>query len=119
MNKTTKRLIISVIAGAILGVFCIIGASVRFGADVVPSLLFALWFNRVVMGIAIGAPWGEVSLIKTLGRGALLGLIVSFAYFSSTGFSDIVSFIAGILYGIIIEYVAFMAAKRFAKNKQN
>jgi putative flippase GtrA len=42
-----------------------------------------------------------------IARGAILGLIVSFAFYSSTGFNDVVSFLAGIIYGIIIEFVAF------------
>jgi hypothetical protein len=39
-------------------------------------------------------------------RGSVLGLLVSFAFFSSTGFIDVIGFIAGIVYGIIIEYTA-------------
>jgi len=42
-----------------------------------------------------------------IGRGTLFGLIVSFAFYSSTGFTDVVSFLVGIVYGIIIEYIAF------------
>ncbi len=117
MIKITKRLVISTLAGVLLGVFCIIGAYIRFEAVIAPYMLFSLWLNRLVMGIVIGAPWGEVSLPKSLIRGAILGLIVSFAYFTSTGFSDIVSFLAGIIYGIIIEYIAFLAARRLKKNK--
>lgn len=36
-----------------------------------------------------------------------IGLLVSFAFYSSIGFGDPVGFIAGIVYGVIIEYVAF------------
>jgi len=61
----------------------------------------------LLMGLLIGAAWKNLSLPKTIGRGAIFGLIVSFAFYSSTGFVDIVSFLAGIVYGIIIEYVAF------------
>jgi len=33
--------------------------------------------------------------------------LVSFAFYISTGLDDVVGFMAGIGYGIIIEYVAF------------
>lgn len=105
MNK--KRMTTSLITGAILGVFCIIGASIRLGGDASASILFALWYNRIIMGLVIGLSTRKTELTKVLIRGAFLGLLVSFAFYASTGFTDIVSFIAGIIYGIIIEYVAF------------
>jgi hypothetical protein len=53
--------------------------------------------------------------MRALGRGALLGLLVSFAFYSSTGFEDIVGFIAGIVYGVIIEYAALKLDKKPVK----
>ena len=103
----TKRMWLCLASGVILGVICIIGALVRSGFDSDAYFLFSLWYNRLIMGLVIGAAWKNLSLAKTIGRGAVLGLIVSFAFYSSTGFGDIVSFLAGIIYGIIIEYVAF------------
>ena len=103
----TKRMWVCLASGAILGVICIIGALVRSGFESDLYFLFSLWYNRLIMGLVIGAAWKNLSLVKTIGRGALLGLIVSFAFYSSTGFLDLVSFLAGIIYGIIIEYVAF------------
>ena len=94
-------------SGAILGVVCIVGALIRSGFESNVYYLFSLWYNRLLMGLLIGAAWKNLSLPKTIGRGAIFGLIVSFAFYSSTGFGDIVSFLAGIVYGIIIEYVAF------------
>jgi|SRR6056297_1497372 len=105
MNK--KRMIISLITGAILGVFCIIGASIRFGGETSTYLLFALWYNRIIMGLVIGLSAKRSEMTYILARGAVLGLLVSFAYFATTGFTDVVSFIAGIFYGMIIEYVAY------------
>lgn len=69
--------------------------------------LFAFWYNRLLMGIVIGFLDGKLGLPKVLYRGALIGLLVSFAFYSSTGFGDPVGFIAGIIYGVIIEYVAY------------
>ena len=103
----TKRLKICIASGAVLGVFCIVGAFVRSGYQSEAYYLFALWYNRLLMGLLIGLAGGNLRLPKVIGRGALFGLMVSFAFYSSTGFNDIVSFLAGILYGIIIEYIAF------------
>ncbi len=98
---------ISLITGATLGVVCIVGASIRTGFDLNASYLFAFWYNRLLMGFVIGLLDGKLGLPKILYRGALIGLIVSFAFYSSTGFGDPVGFIAGIIYGAVIEYVAF------------
>ncbi|MDW5299144.1 MAG: hypothetical protein SA378_03255 [Sedimentibacter sp.] len=107
INLITKRMKVSIAVGVILGVFCIIGASVRSGFQSDAYWLFSLWYNRLLMGLVIGLSWGNISLPKAIGRGAILGLIVSFAFYSSTGFIDVVSFLAGVVYGMIIEYFAF------------
>jgi hypothetical protein len=99
----TNRMKQSLISGAILGVFCIIGAYVRSGFEASLVFVFSLWYNRVVIGLVIGSPWHKKSLFKSLLRGGLLGLLVSFAFYSATGFEDHVSFIAGIVYGVLIE----------------
>jgi len=65
--------------------------------------VFSLWYNRVIIGLAVGAPWKVRSRSQALLRGALLGLLVSFGFYSATGFQDHISFVAGILYGAIIE----------------
>lgn len=99
----TKRLKIALIGGALLGIICVVGAYIRSGGTATATIVFALWFNRVIIGLVIGAPWQTTSRNKSLLRGAVLGLLVSFAYYSSTGFQDHVSFIAGIVYGVILE----------------
>ena len=92
-----KRMLKSLIAGAILGIFCIIGAYARSGNTATYGELFSLWYNRIIIGLVIGAPWVTTTKIKSLLRGALLGLLVSFAFYSSTGFQEHVSFVAGIV----------------------
>ena len=99
----TKRLKLALIGGAVLGVVCVVGAYLRSGSSASPAFIFALWYNRVIIGLAIGAPWKKTSKNKALLRGAILGLMVSFAFYSATGFTDPVSFIAGIVYGVILE----------------
>ena len=80
-----------------------VGAYLRSGSTASPLFVFSLWYNRVIIGLAVGAPWKETSRTRALLRGALLGLVVSFAFYSSTGFQDPVSFVAGIVYGTLIE----------------
>ncbi len=102
----TKRMKVSVLAGAALGVVCIIGALVRSGGTAGFGFLFALWFNRVLMGITIGLVHERADAQTLVLRGALMGLIVSFAFYSASGFTDAVSFLAGVVYGVIIEFAA-------------
>lgn len=103
-----KRVGIALGAGAGLGVICIIGASVRMGWSGNQLLILSLWYNRLVMGLLIGLA-GDFKLVQGesnwLLRGALLGLIVSAAYFLTAGAGDWVSFLAGVVYGVIIEYL--------------
>ncbi len=99
----TKRLKLALIGGAVLGVVCVVGAYLRSGSTASPVFIFSLWYNRVIIGLAIGAPWKTTSKTKVLLRGAILGLMVSFAFYSATGFTDPISFIAGIVYGVILE----------------
>jgi len=98
-----RRMIESLIGGVLLGLVCVIGAYVRSGFTASMTFVFSLWYNRVILGLLVGAPWPKVSRNKALLRGALFGLLVSFAFYSSTGFADHISFIAGVVYGVILE----------------
>ncbi len=102
-NDVSNRMKASLMGGAVLGVVCVIGAYVRSGFTASPGFVFSLWFNRVIIGLAVGAPWSPASRGIRLLRGAILGLTVSFAFYSATGFADMVSFLAGIAYGMILE----------------
>ncbi|MCC5895203.1 MAG: hypothetical protein JJU16_07035 [Alkalibacterium sp.] len=98
-----KRMTEALIGGALLGVVCVIGVSIRTGFSEPPVYLFSIWYNRVIMGLIIGAPWVKKDRQAAIRRGALLGLLVSFAFFSTSGFHDPISFVAGIFYGVILE----------------
>lgn len=93
----------ALIGGALLGLICVAGAYFRSGFTASPVFVLSLWYNRLLIGLVVGAPWTITSRIKALLRGALLGLLVSFAFYSSTGFVDHISFVMGILYGVILE----------------
>jgi len=103
----TKRLLACLLAGALLGVLCIIGAQLRSGFEKEAVYLFAFWYNRVIMGLAIGLAPGSPDLGKVLVRGAVIGIVVSFAFFVSTGLEDIIGLLVGVVYGIIIEYAGY------------
>ncbi|MBN2794562.1 MAG: hypothetical protein JXR88_04090 [Clostridia bacterium] len=102
-----KRMKIALVSGMSLGVICIVGAFVRSGFEASVNDLFSLWYNRVIIGLVIGAPWQKRKLPVVLLRGGLLGLMVSLAFYSTTGFSDTISFLAGMIYGVIIEIILF------------
>ena len=106
-----QRMQVSIITGVILGVVCIIGALIRSGFELDAYYLFAFWYNRLLMGVVIGLLGVRLELPKVIYRGAIIGLLVSFAFYSSTGFDDPVGFIAGTIYGVIIEYVALKYGK--------
>ncbi len=109
MNK--RRILISLLAGALLGVVCIVGAQLRYSNQLETVYLLSFWFNRVLIGLVIGLASRCSTLPKALIRGAIFGAFVSFAFYSSTGFYDMTGFIAGIVYGVIIEFAAFKLSK--------
>ena len=104
-----KRLLISLITGALLGLICIIGAGIRAGGFVENYLyLLALWYNRVIIGLTIGLS-GNLQITESRFdryiKSGILAFLVSAAFFISTDFRDYIAFIAGIFYGLIIEYI--------------
>ncbi len=110
-----KRLLVAILTGAFLGIFCIIGVSSRLGFVGNELFILATWVNRVVMGLVIGlAPYYVIqnNNKNIILRGAFLGLIISGSFFLATGFKDVPGFFAGIVYGIIIDFVA----TRYEKN---
>ncbi len=107
----SQRMIYGIILGAILGVVCILGASLRMPGELSVAYLFSFWFNRVLMGLVIGLFPRPRRLRLGLVRGLVLGAFVSFAFYSSTEFLDLMGFMAGLAYGIIIETVLFYTIK--------
>ena len=99
----TTRLKKGLIGGGVLGILCVVGAYVRSGFTATPTFIFSLWYNRVILGLMVGAPWRKTAKSKALLRGAVLGTMVSFAFYCATGFRDLVSFLAGGVYGVLLE----------------
>ncbi|MDO9629162.1 MAG: hypothetical protein Q7I99_04600 [Acholeplasmataceae bacterium] len=106
-----RRIVVGLTTGAILGVVCIIGAHLRFGATLSAIYLFSFWYNRVLMGLVIGLFVKKHKLSILLLRGALTGALISFAFYGATEFNDLIGFLAGIAYGVIIEFVLYKLVK--------
>lgn len=115
LSPYAKRIVVATVTGCLLGIFCIIGVSSRMGFSGNELFLFAMWYNRVLMGLTIGIA-GSIEICKgglnTVFRGAVFGLLFSAAIFVSSGFADEMAFFAGIVYGVIIDYAATKAVKR-------
>jgi hypothetical protein len=103
-----KRLLLGLLLGAILGVVCIIGAQLRMPGELSAVYLFSFWYNRLLIGLVIGLFSKPKTLVIGIARGVVLGAVVSFAFFGATEFLDLMGFLAGIVYGIIIEAVLFL-----------
>jgi len=101
-----KRLIVSLIMGSLLGVVCVVGANIRYSGSLANDYIFAFWFNRVLIGLFIGLLVPLNNPLHLIIRGALVGLLISFAFYSATEFLDLTGFLVGAVYGIIIEFVA-------------
>lgn len=102
----TRRMLVGVISGAVLGLVCILGAAGRAAEPLGAVYLFAFWYNRLLMGLFIGALPRMGELPRLVGRGALVGIAVSFAFYSATQFADPMGFLVGAVYGVIIELTA-------------
>lgn len=104
-----KRLKISLTTATLLGIICIIGIGTRKGFQQNQLLLIATWYNRILIGLIIGLA-AEIKITKTkynkIIRGLTIGLIVTLALSLSTAFFDKPSFIAGIIYGGITDYLS-------------
>ena len=104
-----KRLSIAIITGAILGIFCIIGISIRLGFVGNELFILATWVNRIIMGLVIGlSPYYKIktNTKNILFRGAILGFLISGSFYLATSFKDTIGFITGIIYGVIIDFTS-------------
>jgi len=101
----TKQFVVSLISGSILGVVCILGASLRMPNSLSNVYLFAFWFNRFLMGLVLGLVPLKGRLSIKMVKGVILGLVISFAFYSATDFFDLTGFLVGGVYGVVIVLV--------------
>lgn len=127
-----KRLGISTVTGAILGVFCILGAVQRipenpgnFSANL--AYLMGIWSMRVILGIVIGLA-GSIVIFKgekwqpwvnAVIRGILFSSIISVAILLIDPFRDYATFAAGIAYGPIIDLITTFIIFLIQKKKKD
>ncbi len=100
-----KKMKISISVSIILGILCIVGAYLRGITDV--QSLSAIFYNRILLGFILGLVVASRDFSKSIARGFIIGLIVSFAYYSANSYADVVTFVVGPIYGMIIEYVTY------------
>lgn len=115
-----KRVIFGIFIGNVLGLICILGATLRAYDSLEFWYLLSFWFNRFLMGFVISLMPMELILPKKLIRGFVVGLLVSFAFYSATNFVDLTGFIVGGFYGLIIElalHYLFIKRKNVQKDQ--
>jgi hypothetical protein len=125
-----KRLIISTVTGALLGIICVVGVGSRiFGGDYLGNIVYLLgiWMSRLVLGVSIGfvqdfvilpgigwKKWVNVSI-----RGIFFGLLFSTTVLLLDPHFSYTTFGAGIAYGLITDLVAtFFTRKKIEKEEK-
>ena len=73
----TRRMKVALIGGALLGLVCVIGAFIRSGFTASWFFVFALWYNRVIIGLVVGAQWSDATFGKVLMRGGIMDVMSS------------------------------------------
>ena len=120
MEIKIKRLIVGTVLGAILGIFCVIGVSLRLPDPVYPNAtvyLIGAWYNRVVMGSLIGLAGGiklyknEDNILNSIIRGAIIGAFVSVSFSFLSQAIELTYFFAGIVWGLVNDLVTTQLMK--------
>lgn len=108
-----KRFLICLLGGGLSAVICLVGKQIVYGFPEITSDVIAVTMaNRVLLGITIGISCCNLNYML---HGAILGLIISLSV--SIGFlpANISGFLlytsAGIVYGIMIEWLATIVFK--------
>ena len=104
----TKRIIICTIGGIVAGILCMIGGYLRgFIIEISILGLLPYFFNRIILGFVIG-----ISNLKLhyLLNGAVIGLLISLisslAVVEKNIFAFIAFSVAGMIYGVLIDWMA-------------
>lgn len=116
-----NRILVGIILGGILGIVCIVGASLRSSESLETVYLLSFWYNRVLIGFVVGSISKNTLKLRIL-HGAVFGGLISFGFYSATDFSDLIGFIAGIVYGVIIALVIYhfdnLKSKKIKSNQE-
>lgn len=112
MEKSTIRFFGGIGLGAITGIICLLGnlPQIPLGSPNASYLMVAFW-QRLIMGLAIGWFPKLDKVLWTVLRGAGIGALFSLHLAFFTGVFGINFFIAGIVFGIVIDGVLFKLVK--------
>lgn len=116
-----RRLWVCILGGGIAAVFCLVGRQIIFGfPEILWENIAATVANRLLLGFVIGISGWRINYLL---HGAVLGLILSLSV--SIGFiaDDLLGFFlytaAGVLYGVMIEWLATVVFKAPMTNLQS
>ena len=124
-----KRLIISTVTGALLGIVCIIGVGLRIEGGYLENIVYLLgiWMSRLVLGVLIGFV-EDFTILPSMGwkkwvnagiRGIFFGLLLSVTVLLLDPYYSYTTFAAGIAYGLITDLVAtFFTRKKEEKEER-
>ena len=119
-----RRFLVSTLAGAVLGVACILGVGGRIPGTHLENIVYLLgvWAMRVLLGMMVGLAEGIVFIkgeqwqkwVNALIRGILFGLVFSATLLLIDPFyvSRWTTFAAGIAYGPITDLIATALGKK-------
>ncbi len=124
-----KRLIISTVIGALLGIVCIIGVGLRIEGGYLENIVYLLgiWMSRLVLGVLIGFV-EDFTILPGIGwrkwvnagiRGIFFGLLLSVTVLLLDPHYSYATFAAGIAYGLITDLVAtFFTREKVEKEER-
>lgn len=104
-----KRLIISLIIGALSGLFCIFWTYLEMsGFETTIQYLLTIFYNRLLIGFMVAIS-DSLKIINrdpqnSILRGAIIGAIISLVLYIQTGSIGFIP--TGIVFGVIADFLA-------------
>ena len=105
-----KRLAIALVIGMLAGIFCAYGTTMANvpGLVVDMPLLAMIFYNRLLIGLAVGLAGGVLlvkgKMLNSALRGVILGALVSIGISFNGGGETLILF--GMMYGLIADVLA-------------
>ncbi len=104
-----KRLIISLLIGALSGLFCIYWTYLEMsGFQITTQYLLTIFYNRLLIGFVVAISESIKIFNKdpqnSISRGALIGVIISIGLYIQTGSLGFIP--PGIVFGVIADFLA-------------
>ncbi len=109
-----KRLKVALIGGALLGLVCVVGLS-SLRQDSLSNICFRSLVQPGHYRFGRRSSLGYKQQKQEFASRCALGLLVSFPSTAPPGFTDHISFIAGVVYGVILRSLAKRSRKNTVK----